>query len=147
MTSLHITPEFALFCDTIRREDTGKIIFVGVYTQGLAVPSFPFDAAFSVYMHGKFIGTGSTNFEIRIVRQTSGEIIHSIIARSAPLLNLAPDLKFEIMTSLLGCPVSQPETVLAQMKCEGNEWETFGSLKISLPQPPPLSSIELFPQF
>lgn len=32
---------FTTFCDDIRREDSGKLILVGVYTDVMGVPSFP----------------------------------------------------------------------------------------------------------
>jgi hypothetical protein len=41
MTDLRIDVEYAFFCDDVRREDNGKFIFVGVYTQQLSIATFP----------------------------------------------------------------------------------------------------------
>ena len=40
---------YGLFCDLVRREDTGKFIIVGLFTQGIVARSFPFMLPLSVF--------------------------------------------------------------------------------------------------
>jgi len=39
---------FALVCDDVRREDTGKLIFIGVYGENITVPKTPANLLVSV---------------------------------------------------------------------------------------------------
>jgi hypothetical protein len=67
MTGLKINVEYAFFCDDVRREDNGKFIFIGVYTQQLSVPRFPQPLSLSFFIHGKNIGIGKQPFQIRVL--------------------------------------------------------------------------------
>ena len=56
--------KYAIICDSVRREDNGKLIAVGIYAYNILVPEFPITLflalMFATDMHEKTI----TNFEL-----------------------------------------------------------------------------------
>jgi hypothetical protein len=67
MTTFRIKVRYAFFCDDVRREDTGKFIFIGVYTAALVVPKFPASVHLTFFVHGRQSGVGRTPFSFRVV--------------------------------------------------------------------------------
>ncbi|MGH7046928.1 MAG: DUF6941 family protein [Stellaceae bacterium] len=67
MTMNHpsIRPKFAIFCDDIRREISGKDILIGVYGGDIRVPSLPISVILAVWMAFEKEGVGKLSIEFR----------------------------------------------------------------------------------
>jgi uncharacterized protein DUF6941 len=63
-----ISPNYVIFCDDVRREDNGKLLFVGVYSgDAIVVASFPANLNMTFYVEFEMIGTGEAFCEYRAV--------------------------------------------------------------------------------
>jgi hypothetical protein len=48
MTATKIDIDFAFICDEVRREDNGKLLIIGVYTNDIIVMNFPVNLLLAV---------------------------------------------------------------------------------------------------
>jgi hypothetical protein len=99
MTDLRIDVDYAFFCDDVRREDNGKFIFVGVYTQQLSIATFPQLLNLSFFIHGKNMGIGKQPFQIRVLFMPDelsvfGMGATAVIENAPPLGDDAPAFDF-----------------------------------------------------
>src|SRR3546814_898006 len=67
MSQPQLRVEYALFCDDVRREETGKFIFIGVYTNGLVVPRYPVSIHLAFFIHATHERAGELPFEFRVM--------------------------------------------------------------------------------
>jgi len=65
----------AVICDEIRREDNGKFLLIGVFSEGISVPAFPTTVNLSVLL----VGIGSAHGAARLyvqVESVDGNSLH-----------------------------------------------------------------------
>lgn len=67
--------EFGILCDQVRKEDNGKLIFIGVYTSDLTLPRFPSDVLVSLAV--SFLPTEVRKERFELVGSLNGEAIVS----------------------------------------------------------------------
>ncbi|MBY5973002.1 hypothetical protein KUV28_11625 [Ferrimonas balearica] len=55
-----------VFCDLIRREDSGKLLFVGVYTETLTTSQLPANLTLSAWVSVEGLSTDASKVDVRI---------------------------------------------------------------------------------
>jgi hypothetical protein len=71
-----ITARYAIVCDDVRREDNGKLLFLGVYTPDMAVPQIPFAMpTLTFLLNLEAERPGNFGFRMRVQHQDSGAIL------------------------------------------------------------------------
>src|SRR3972149_4961344 len=71
-----ITHDYTLICDDIRREDSGKLILVGVYTPDIVTTQIPFVLpSFSVLQRLQSDRPGEWHFRFKLAPLETGKAI------------------------------------------------------------------------
>lgn len=90
----------AVFCDDIRREDNGKMLLIGVYTEGVAVVAFPAGFSISVWLKltGLPLGDSALSFRLMVngVQHLTGTAPFQITDATKPLNLFFPGLPINI---------------------------------------------------
>jgi hypothetical protein len=122
-----LTVKQFVVCDDIRREMTGKEILIGVYGSNIAVPSFPAPLNLAFWM--QFDSTEATPSPIIVEFQLMGENDAKFASLAVQLLIAKAGLG---TLALPAIPVSLqiPGNLMLQMKQQGGEWETVGTVGV-----------------
>jgi hypothetical protein len=64
--TVHITT--ALLCDIIRREDSGKLIAIGIYSKSVGIPVMPAIATFNLLLKVETSESGTQRLAVRVLR-------------------------------------------------------------------------------
>lgn len=96
-----------IFCDDIRTENNGKLIAIGIYSDNMSVPSFPFngtmsfliavdmsDVEESVFIHFDFIPASEIRSKVELRFEVG--ILPNAIRRNNVILFPSPQLPFSI---------------------------------------------------
>jgi hypothetical protein len=108
MAVTKIDIEFAFICDEVRREDSGKLLIIGVYTYDILVINFPVSLVLTVVVSFNIDAPIETDFELKVSH--NGKVMgggkgHFNLQKSTiiglpkiPLQNISGpgELKFEI---------------------------------------------------
>jgi hypothetical protein len=76
-----------VICEDIRQENTGKGIFIGVYTSDISLKSFPQDVVLFVYVGGRVAKSGSFDFQFTIEDGSGGVYFKLDRAAQPPIFN------------------------------------------------------------
>lgn len=114
-----------VLCDTIRREDNGKHILIGVYSGSIAVPEFPVNLALGIWIRFDLPGTDEAKIDCQLLAgETVVGNIDAIPIRPGP-------------SSLALCGIfaqmSEAGNLVLQFRQPGGEWETVESVIVALP--------------
>ena len=123
------TVKFAVVCDEIRREDSGKFIFIGVYGESIIVPDFPFAMTLA--------------FWIVVIPHKEGEILCHWKLKHDKFGDLSMTdgklsinkIEKESTISLRRVPVQLPEEgiLTLQVRESGGRWRNVISIPVSRP--------------
>jgi hypothetical protein len=58
--------DYGILCDQVRKEDNGKLFFIGVYTSDISVPRFPSDVLLTLALAVKPSQVGPHKFELTV---------------------------------------------------------------------------------
>lgn len=71
-----IQHKFTLICDEVRREDNGKLIFIGMYPSGvITVPQVPFSTALTFAMFTSVDAPTRVNMKFKVQALESGQTL------------------------------------------------------------------------
>jgi hypothetical protein len=123
--------EFALLCDDVRREITGKDIIIGVYGEELTTPTFPAGLVFCLFMRARFPAPETRyTVEFRVIGPSDQPLTPP--ARSM-LISPPEDGPPTSTVSLGGIPlqIQSPGLVRFQWRPTiGSEWITLAKIEI-----------------
>jgi hypothetical protein len=123
--------EFALLCDDVRREITGKDIIIGVYGEELTTPTFPAVLVFNLFMRARFPQPNTRYLvEFRVIGPSEQPLTQS--AKSI-LISPPADGPPTSTVSLGGIPlqIQSPGLVRFQWKPSSDgEWTTLAKIEI-----------------
>ncbi len=120
--------DYAVLCDDVRRENTGKDILIGVYGGNVKVPAFPavFAPVFWISMTAKNVGSYQVDFWIKYPGESDGHkfeggnvSINEVGSLGVYLPPIAVNFIAESPIALLG-------------RIDNGEWETIVEKKIEL---------------
>jgi hypothetical protein len=118
---------YAVFCDDIRREDNGKLIFIGVYGANILFKSFPASLNLSLAVMGetKEIGPIPCEFKILVGGKETGRI---------GKISITFDQLGKSIFVIKPIPVntSAPELLKIEMKQFEREWETVAEIPMQV---------------
>lgn len=120
--------DYAVVCDAVRREDNGKLIFIGVYGRHIGLRRFPADLSLSLAVRLFADEPGEMDLEFRCVPEGAppSDIRkgHLVVAESGATLFAVPNLVIMELS---------PETTLNfQWRTVPNEdWETIASIPVT----------------
>lgn len=128
---------FGFFCDDGRREDNGKLIFIGAYGRDIIANAMP--ASFRLCLVLNITATEATEIPVKLRFKIGDEIV----ARGGLPIQLGEGTNFSVFP---GIPivVSQENVLSAEAQFGNDDWRTVASIKISRPSnaspPPPAQS-------
>jgi hypothetical protein len=116
--------EFGIVCDDARREDSGKLIFIGVYANNIVVPSFPAVLVLCFVIGVHVDVTTETNAKIRVILNDkelyggNGKMTASLPGRHLfPLKNVLVELE-------------QSGMLRFEMSVEDGDWQTVCEMPV-----------------
>lgn len=121
--------KYAIVCDDIRKEDSGKFIFIGVYNENIIVPSFPFNMTLAFWMSVIAHKEGEILCQWKIKHDKVGDLSMTDGKLS---INKAGE---ESSIVLRKVPVQVPEEGILSLYVRENEgrWRNVKSIRVSLP--------------
>lgn len=72
-----LSAETVVACDDIRREDSGKVILIGVYNNVIQVNNFPAALAFKYWIQCKTTAEGNIPINLRIITDNNKTLFHT----------------------------------------------------------------------
>lgn len=98
-----IKVEYAIVCDDIRQEISGKLIVIGLYTSNIGVPYYPFTTRLNLLIAVRSATGGSVTVDLRVVKK-DGEIFEP---KAPKTIDLPKDDTF--LVSIIGIPFTFSE--------------------------------------
>ena len=132
--NLPVDIKSAILCDDIRREDNGKMLFIGVYVGEILVAEFPVALRLTWVLFGKHQKTASHDMEFRVSYDTHTEKPKSLQARTAtdPALDDQAEVSLILPNAVL---TFQEPTALTVSVKEGDQWRDILTKKVVLRPP------------
>lgn len=130
----HIKPIYAIFCDDIRREVTGKEILIGVYTGNLLVPHFPAPIVLATWIPYERIAdaVGKIPIEFRMLNVVDDNENRSVGYGSLELMISDTSDTGSISLPALAIMLNRPGKLIFQLKQYDEPWQTIASLKLDI---------------
>jgi hypothetical protein len=124
----------AIICDDIRREDNGKMLFIGVYVGEILVAEFPIALRLTWVLFGKHQKTASHDMEFRISYDAHTEKPTSLQAKTTtdPALEDQAEVSLIIPNAVL---TFQEPTALTVSVKEGGRWRDILTKKVVMLPP------------
>jgi hypothetical protein len=124
-----VTIKFAIICDDVRREDTGKMIIIGAYGRDIGVSSFPVNIALAAALSFSIDKAGTIPLEVKWsfdgneISKSHGSIRSD--GGGVSLINIPP--------MLLG--IERPGTLEFNVRFDKGKWETPARLPVVVRAP------------
>ena len=122
---------YALLCDDIRKELSGKDILVGVYTGSLLVQNFPAKITLCLWLDLKIAGKGEVKTEIRVLNPAGEQITGGELT-----VNVADEGEGNGSVALRGMPLNLEKE--GQYKIQWRKpkarWSTILTKQVALQQ-------------
>lgn len=122
---MQVRTNYAVICDDIRREDNGKLIYIGVYGRDIQVSSMPATLALSVALSLTVDEAGEINLEFaweyegKTISRGKGQI--AMAEPGVGMINIPalpiPDLK-------------EPGKLEFKVRFDDKDWETVSVLPV-----------------
>jgi hypothetical protein len=120
---------FALLCEDVRREITGKDIIIGVLGTQITTAQFPIAIILNLYMRIRFPNTGMFNTEFRVLGPPTNQPITAIIKTNMAASSSETDTTINL--SGIAFQVLTPGVIKFQWRLEGDEvWITVAELSV-----------------
>jgi hypothetical protein len=123
-----IEPAYVIFCEDVRREDNGKDIIIGVFTDNIIVPLLPTFMRLAFWVPCRVLRPGNVSLQFRL-SSANGDI-----------LLMTPQVSAEARTGkyliirLPGIFVSlnHPGTYSLELRQGDGKWETAGTIDLAV---------------
>jgi hypothetical protein len=119
-----IKVNYALVCDSIRQEDNGKLIFVGVYTGDILISRYPADLTLQVWLEMlPEVGGDPEDFSVRIRQGPDDGLVLGEL--EATVERIDPDQPVgPTQVSLPPIPfhVERPSEFIVELKAGEGDW-------------------------
>jgi hypothetical protein len=138
-TTPHIKPIYAVFCDDIRREVTGKHILIGVYAGDIILPHLPAPVVLSVWVPFKRESSaeGKIPVEFRVV---TGDDNQALGYGSMEITISGATEEGALTFPALAMMINRPGALVFQLKQYDELWQTIASLKVGVQSGSPIVS-------
>lgn len=131
MSESSIEIDYVLWCDDVRREDTGKFFLIGLYTREVGAPKFPIPLGMSVFIRGRAVGVGPVPFSFQVVLMPGDLVVGSLSGVAAVSRENSKANEFDI-TLGVELQLQREGHLELQLKQHNGEWRSVGSVPISL---------------
>lgn len=111
---------FALLCDDVRTEVTGKEIIIGVYSGNIMASSFPANMLLCIWAQYMPKRVGDVEIELRIVGPNSAQLAHMAAGLAIGKVQYS-----SLHTPQLPIQVQTPGDLSIQARVKGSEWRTL----------------------
>lgn len=122
----HLNFKWAVICDDIRREDNGKQILIGVYSENIGIPSFPANIALSIWLQCIGSKAGEVPFDFRLLfdgREISG---------GSGSINVPfPNKMLSVGIGGLFAQILSPGTLTFQIRQHGGRWQKIKQIHVA----------------
>jgi len=119
----------SIFCDDIRQENNGKLIFIGVYPYDLVPGVVPSSFPMALWLRVEGAGKGDHSFTFRLT-STDGELI----LEQQDSLNLPEDDKpLVLLFAGFLVPISRPGEIKGTLTLDG---QTYDAARLIVTVPP-----------
>jgi len=135
-----IKPLAFVVCDDIRREITGKDIYIGVYTADVVVPQLPFDLPMAIALLCEPIQIGKASLYMEIIPPGSPGHFAVTLDVDATLTNPSEDTASQNLSIVLGgipMKIAQEGDIVLKVRHVGLEkWELVRRISVKRGIPP-----------
>lgn len=121
--------KYTIICDDIRREDNGKQILIGVYSEEIGISSFPSTLTLAMWLQCKADGMGEVNFDFRALWDSTDEIFKGSAKLQVPAVNKL----LSIAVKPLIVQIISSGTLTFQIKQLQGRWNTVKKMNVVLP--------------
>ena len=123
----------AILCDEVRKEDTGKLLFIGVYTSDILVKHFPTPAVnLAFWLHLGPLGKNKINMALRIYEQSHPKLHIYSGNGTISIQDRDRDVFVTLPISIANIP--GPTTLLFDIKIDNSRWKKVYGIKVEHPQ-------------
>lgn len=114
-----------IVCDLIRREDTGKLLFIGVYRENIVPTQFPANLLLSCVGIADASNKGQFEIEFRVLFDGESRKAgrgNMVVEVPGPLMLPISDIRIETLAG--------PGTLSFQMREIDEEWQTMVNMPV-----------------
>ena len=125
--------EYAIICDDIRKEDSHKLILIGVYTGSIQLKKFPARMAIAAWLYGKADRAGETEIEVRYqLKFPKAKPAKIGLKGHIKVLSIDDGPEFSAPVIKVGIELPEPGELTLQYRLEGSGWRTLVTKQITL---------------
>ncbi len=128
----------ALVCDDIRKEENGKAILIGVYSNNIILSTFPVTIPLSLWLQGK-AKDGDYRLELRVEAHSEGEAAPFQTSRNMEFSIRDETGKggteFSIAMNQVPVLLRGPGSLFVQFRQNDEDWTTLARKEIVLATP------------
>jgi hypothetical protein len=118
---------YAILCDDVRREITGKEIIIGIYGDELTTPQFPVALFFTLYLKISFPKTGEFPMAFRVMGP-SEQPLTAVVMTS--IMAQREGRSTTVHIGGIALQVQIPGRIQFQWRLQEREWETIAKLDV-----------------
>jgi hypothetical protein len=118
--------EAVFVCDDARREDTGKLLMVGVYGQDIRVAEFPADLVLTFVIRARCTRAFDTRIDFRV--------LFDDVPKGSQTGHVRINQAGTVMFSVTNIPIGQiaaAGVLSLQWKLDATDWETIFAIPVS----------------
>jgi hypothetical protein len=129
-------PIAAVLCDDIRREDNGKSILIGTYSEGVGASQFPIELSLAMYLIFTVSGVGNAAVQFEF-RSAKNELLGSVTTGLEIMGTTPPHLLHSF--GLPGVPMRFTEAGMVSIayRQEEDDWKTLQVFPVVLQEAKP----------
>lgn len=118
--------DYAVLCDEIRKEDSGKLILIGVYSGDVMLKSFPGKVALAAYVLGEALGQGEATIELKYsFKPLSGKSKNILLRGRLSVDRLDQTREFTSPISRVPIEFTEPGTLSLDYRLDNGRWRNI----------------------
>jgi hypothetical protein len=131
-----VRPRYVVFCDDIRREDSGKMLLIGVYGNAVIYRSLPAEAGLSAWIVLDQLQEGDFDFHCKYVMGLNESTVAEVHGRAS--IRAENNVGFSL--PFIPIRFDTEGTLSLLFKVGGGPWDTLGSIEVRKGPIPPTAS-------
>ena len=125
-----LSTKFAVICDDVRREDSGKLIAIGIYGGDIRVNAYPATLAFSILIFAECTKAGDVKISIR------SKLNGAVTSERSGSMKIENAGAVTVNSTGFAVPNIDGDGVVSfDWRVNENEWEEVASMPIALAPP------------